>query len=99
MMRPRQRYSLLPSSDDRTSSSVPSFEDEDEEELLTRPPPIVYPHDPRFDQPTPPTWQRVGLILIIVVSVALADWDYNLESGPVHWENGLWKSPSVHRVV
>ncbi|KAF8169109.1 hypothetical protein K438DRAFT_2024724 [Mycena galopus ATCC 62051] len=85
MMRPRHGYTLLASdqSDARgvTSPASPTFfEDQDEEEKLTRPPPIVYPHDPRFDQPTPPAWQRVALILSIFISIALAVW----------LQNGFW---------
>ncbi|KAJ7500723.1 hypothetical protein B0H11DRAFT_1908596 [Mycena galericulata] len=84
MMRPR--YSLLPSSDESETTRLVSprspafFDDEDEEEMLTRAPPIVYPPDPRFDRPVPPTWQRVGLILIILVSIGLA----------VYLQNGFW---------
>lgn len=84
MMRPR--YALLPSSDpgdpiDLASPRSPTyFEDEDEEEMLTRAPPPVYPPDARFDQPTPPAWQRVALILVIIFSLALAVW----------LQNGFW---------
>ncbi|KAJ7468753.1 hypothetical protein FB451DRAFT_1560436 [Mycena latifolia] len=79
-------YSLLPTSDEDdprrlTSPSSPNFfEDEDEEEMLTRAPPIVYPPDPRFDVLTPPAWQRLGLILIILVSIGIAIW----------LQNGFW---------
>ncbi|KAJ6507499.1 hypothetical protein DFH09DRAFT_281353 [Mycena vulgaris] len=84
MMRPR--YSLIPSSDQSDprglpSHSTPSFVgDEDEEELLTRAPPVVYPPDPRFEVPTPPAWQRVALILAILISLAIAVW----------LQNGYW---------
>ncbi|KAJ7468765.1 hypothetical protein FB451DRAFT_1560447 [Mycena latifolia] len=48
--------------------------------MLTRAPPVVYPPDPRFDVPTPPAWQRLGLILIILVSIGIAVW----------LQNGFW---------
>ncbi|KAJ6507485.1 hypothetical protein DFH09DRAFT_1199917 [Mycena vulgaris] len=84
MMRPR--YSLIPSSDQSDPRGLPShstpsfFGDEDEEELLTRAPPVVYPPDPRFEVPTPPAWQRVALILAILISLAIAVW----------LQNGYW---------
>jgi hypothetical protein len=85
-MMKRTRYTLIPSSDPSDARGLASpnspafFEDEDEEEKLTRAPPVVFPHDPRFDQPTPPAWQRVALILSIIISLALAVW----------LQNGFW---------
>ncbi|KAJ7748567.1 hypothetical protein B0H16DRAFT_1888340 [Mycena metata] len=57
----RAQYTQLPSSDENdargpTALNPASFDDDDEERL-TRPPRIIYPHDPRFDRPPPPTWQ------------------------------------------
>ncbi|KAJ7748585.1 hypothetical protein B0H16DRAFT_1725404 [Mycena metata] len=77
----RQRYTQLPSSDENdargpTTPNPASFDD-DEEERLTRPPRIIYPHDPRFDRPPPPTWQRVAIILAIIISAGLAVWLQN----------------------
>jgi hypothetical protein len=85
MMRPRHGYTLLSSDQsdvqDLISPTSPNFIfEDDEEEKLTRPRPIVYPHDPRFDQPAPPVWQRVALILCIIMSLALAVW----------LQNGFW---------
>ncbi|KAJ7213149.1 hypothetical protein GGX14DRAFT_564187 [Mycena pura] len=84
----RARYTALPTSDEneptRPSSRPPAFfGDDDEEERLTRVPPTAYsyPPDPRFDQPTPPAWQRAGLILIILASVYFAIW---LQDGHYH---------------
>ncbi|KAJ7036316.1 hypothetical protein C8F04DRAFT_1258169 [Mycena alexandri] len=82
MMRPR--YTLLPSSDENvvrgtTTPSSANFDD-DEEERLTRPPRIIYPHNPRFDRPPPPTWQRVALVLAIIIAAGLAVW----------LQNGFW---------
>ncbi|KAK7055113.1 hypothetical protein R3P38DRAFT_1344877 [Favolaschia claudopus] len=86
MIRARHGYTLLSSEQSEPSGSTtptsPSFfdDDDDEEEKLTRPPPIVYPQDPRFDQPTPPAWQRAGLILFILTCLFLAVW----------LQNGFW---------
>ncbi|KAK7029900.1 hypothetical protein R3P38DRAFT_887117 [Favolaschia claudopus] len=86
MIRPRHGYTLLASEQSETqsppspASPLFSFDDSDDEEKLTRPRPIAYPHDPRFDQPTPPAWQRAGLILFIVSCLFLAVW----------LQNGFW---------
>ena len=68
----------------RQSPRPPAFfGDDDEEERLTRvpPPAYSYPPDPRFEQPTPPAWQRAGLILIIFASIYFAIW---LQDGHYH---------------
>ena len=52
--------------------STTSFDLGEEEASIGRrqrsPPPsrVAFAHDPRFDVPTPPMWQRAGLILFIV---------------------------------
>nr|GAT48328.1 predicted protein [Mycena chlorophos] len=55
-----------------TPHSPAFFADEDEEGMLTRIRPESYPHDPRFDVPTPPAWQRMALLLSIPVAILLA---------------------------
>ena len=84
------KYERLPTSPDTTSQSTdypPSdtqleYDLDEEEANIGRPPPprrVVYARDPRFDIPTPPHWQRAGLLLFIVFLFWLG---YKLRGSP-----------------
>ncbi|KAL5487456.1 hypothetical protein ACEPAI_5564 [Sanghuangporus weigelae] len=68
-------YERLPMSPDRSRSPVGRLTStsldlgEEEANIGRRQPPanrVVFAHDPRFEIPTPPAWQRVALIAFIV---------------------------------